>query len=141
MNIPVCVRDGCETGTIQIGEFKFEIDLSELNDILVAANLELRESLLMNAAMLQNALQCMEEATFLTMRDSAKPTKSENAKNLKRWHETGCGGYQDLDEAWEAIQKDKETQEAIQAAKEVALVRAWAIRKEEAWEAFKKEMS
>ncbi len=141
MNIPVCVRDGCETGTIQIGEFKFEMDLSELNDIIVAARLELRESLLTNADMLLNSLHCMEKVMFLMMQNATEPTESDTAKNHKRWYETGCGGYQDLDEAWEAIRKDEETREAIQEAKEVALSRAWAIRKNEAWEAFKKEMS
>jgi hypothetical protein len=133
MNIPVCIRDGCETGTIQIGEFKFEIDLSELNDIVVAARLELRESLLGNAAMLQNALQCMEEAIFLTTTDRIRPTESDNAKNLKRWQETGCGGYQDLDEVQETIQKGRETRKAVTEAREVELAIAWqAIQKERA---------
>jgi hypothetical protein len=106
MNIPACVRDGCETATIEIGEFKFEIDISDLNNIIIAARLELQGSLLLNSEMLQDSLLCMEEVTYMVMTNSTRPTDSESAKNLKRWYETGCGGYQDLDEAWEAIRKE-----------------------------------
>ena len=31
MKIPVCVRDGSVPGVIKIGEFEFEIDLTELS--------------------------------------------------------------------------------------------------------------
>ncbi len=107
MNIPVCVRDGCEIGNITIGELKFEMDLSELNNIIVSARLGLRESLLTNAAMLRTALECMEEAISVTMQNSVRPATKEEMENWWRWHETGCGGYQNLEKAREAIKEMK----------------------------------
>jgi hypothetical protein len=103
MNIPICIRDGCETGVIQIGNFRFEIDLGELLTFVEYARLEMRDSLLCNRNSLDNSLLCMKEALQIEMRNSKLPTESDTAKNLKRWQETGCGGYTNLDEAWKAI--------------------------------------
>lgn len=108
MRIPVCVRDGCQTGNIQIGRFDFEMDLTELLEIVGAARLELRDSLLCNRDKLDTALRCMEDVLHIEMRDSVRQTASEEAKNLKRWQETGCGGHTNLSEIQAIIQKDRE---------------------------------
>jgi hypothetical protein len=102
MNIPVCVRDGCKTATIQIEDFNFQIDLSELLEIVQYARLEMRESLLCNADLLMNVLHAMDQVLRLEMRDNSA-TKAETAKNLKRWQETGCGGHTDLKEVWKVL--------------------------------------
>jgi hypothetical protein len=102
MNIPICVRDGCKTGTIQIGDFRFEIDLGELLEIVQYARLEMRNSLLCNADSLSNSLHAMDQVLRLEMRDNST-TEEDNAKNLKRWQETGCGGHTDLKEVWKVL--------------------------------------
>ena len=105
MNIPVCVRDGCQTGVIEIGDFRFEIDLTELQAIIVDARLEMRDSCLPNAPLLSDVLHCMDQKLILEMKHTKSQTESEMAKNLKRWQETGCGGHTNLDEAWVALGK------------------------------------
>ena len=102
MNIPICVRDGCKTTTIEIGDFQFEIDLGELLTLFEYARLEMRDSCLRNRDSLTNSLHCMNEALRLEMRGTSQ-TKSEAAANLKRWQETGCGGYTNLKEAWKVL--------------------------------------
>ena len=125
MNIPVCVRDGCETGNIQIGRFDFEIDLSELLEIVGAARLELRDSLLCNRDILDSSLRCMDEVLHIEMRTAPKPTDSDNAKNLKRWQDTGCGGHTDLDKIRASIHKEKDDRKALHEAREVERHIAW----------------
>ena len=105
MHIPVCVYDGTKTTGIEIGDFRFEIDLGTLLTFFEYARLEMRDSCLCNRAILSNTLHCMNEALRLEMRGAKSQTESEAAKNLKRWQETGCGGHTDLDEAWEALGK------------------------------------
>jgi hypothetical protein len=131
MNIPICVRDGCETGIIRIGRFDFEIDLSELLEIVKAANLELRDSLLCNRDVLDNSLCCIRDILHIKMRTAPKPTDSDNAKNLKRWQDTGCGGHTDLDGIQDIILKDRQDQKVLHASKELEQDLAWqAVQKE-----------
>lgn len=142
MNIPVCVRNGCETGNIQIGRFVFEMDLTELLEIVGAARLELRDSLLLNRDKLDTALRHMQEILHIEMRNSQKPTDSDNAKNLKRWQATGCGGYTNLNKICDIILKDRRDQKALHEARELERDIAWqAVRKEKeaAWVAARME--
>ena len=102
MNIPVCVYDGAKTTTIEIGDFRFEIDLDTLLTFFEYARLEMRNSCLCNKDSLDKSLHCMNEALRLERRGDTQ-TASEAAKNLKRWQETGCGGHTNLKEAWKAL--------------------------------------
>jgi hypothetical protein len=107
MRIPICVYNGCKTTTVEIGDFQFEIGFDTLLTFFEYARLEMRDSCLRNRDSLTNSLHCMNEALRLEVRRQSynPPTASENAKNLKRWQETGCGGHTDLDDAWEALGK------------------------------------
>lgn len=111
MKIPVCVRDGSVPGIIKIGEFEFEIDLTELTTILEYARLEMSNSCLPHREMLREALLCMEEAAFWVDMNGVRATKEEDAKNLERMMDPNCqggyrsGGHNDLQEAWLAVEK------------------------------------
>ena len=119
MNIPVCVRDGCETGNIQIGRFDFEIDLTELLEIIQAARWQLRNSLIGNHNILDSSLRCMEEILRIEMRIAPKPTSYDNAKNLARWQNTGCGGHNDLDKIRAIILKEAKDRKVLQTVREL----------------------
>jgi hypothetical protein len=118
MNIPVCVRDGCETGFIQIGRFQFEIDLTKLLTIIGYARLEMRNSLICNRDQLDTALRCMEDILHIEMRIAPKPTDSDDAKNLARYQNTGCGGHTDLDKIRAVIFKEARDRKVLQAERE-----------------------
>ena len=130
MNFPVCVRDGCVTGNIQIGRFDFEMDLTELLTIVEYARLEMRDSLICNRDKLDTALRHMQDILHIEMRTAPKPTDSDNAKNLKRWQDTGCGGHTDLDKIHAIILKDQKDRRALIASRELERDIAWqAVKK------------
>jgi hypothetical protein len=111
MKIPVCVRDGSVPGVIKIGDFEFEIDLTELSGILSSAWMDIHESNLPHRDLLMEALRCMEGIAFRVMTNGPQATDAENAKNLARMMDpdcTGgyrCGGHHDLDKGWLALEK------------------------------------
>ena len=111
MKIPVCVRDGSVPGVIKIGEFEFEIDLTELSTILEYARLEMSDSCLPHRHMLREALMGMEAAAFRVEMNGVRATKEEDTKNLDRFIDPDSqggwrsGGHHDLQEAWLALKK------------------------------------
>ena len=96
MNIPVCVCDGHPTGTIKVGKYKFNFDLSDLSDILEFANMKLRDSSASQAPILRRALDCIQNIVFEVQENSAPASTKDNKRNLLRYKETGCTGYHDL---------------------------------------------
>jgi len=113
MKIPVCVRDGSETGNIQIGRFDFEIDLTELLEIVQSAKWQLRNSTQGNHKMLDSSLRCMIEILHIEMRIAPKPTESDKAKNLARWQNTNCGGHTDLGKIRAVILKEAKDRKVL----------------------------
>lgn len=111
MKIPVCVRDGSVPGVIKIGDFEFEIDLTELSQILEYARDKMWGSCLPHRNLLTEGLRCMEEAAWVTMMTGVRATKEEDAKNLERMMDPNCeggyrsGGHYDLDKGWLALEK------------------------------------
>lgn len=105
MNIPICVRDGCETGIIKIGDLEFELDLTELNTIFEYAHMEMRRSRLSHRQLLMQALDCLEEYTCKRMEIGPRQSSEDMNRNLARYRKTGCGGHHNLKDAWRLIQK------------------------------------
>lgn len=100
MNIPGHVPDGFVAGAIIIGDFQFDIDVSVLQHFIACAKLEMRRAQMPQR---MDLLVCMEEAAYMVMENSVRPTEAEAEINRQRWEKTGDGGYQNLEQAWKAI--------------------------------------